>query len=134
MVGLPLWDTLRFQPKSHFISRLSMIVRMNAYILNRYIKHKLSTINIVYSLKMFYYPPHPTPPHSPPQKRKKKKKLPPLQNGGHFFSVPKVAVVERFDRSILFYFILPRQPIEANKAYFSNGNRTEWSTIRSVII
>ena len=49
----------RFEPKSHFISRLSMIVRMNADILNGYIKHKLSTINIVYSLKMFYYPPNP---------------------------------------------------------------------------
>ena len=102
-----------------------MIVQMNTDILNGYIKHKLSTINIVYSLKMFYY--SPTPPPQPP-------KLPPLQNGGHFFSVLKVTVVERFDCSILFYFILPRQPKEANKAYFINGNRTEWSTIRSVII
>ena len=78
-----------------------MIVQMNTDILNGYIKHKLSTINIVYSLT----PPPPQPP-----------KLPPLQNGGHFFSVPKVTVVERFDCSILFYFILPRQPKEANKA------------------
>ena len=103
-----------------------MIVQMNTDILNGYIKHKLSTINIVYSLKMFYYSPTLPPPQPP--------KLPPLQNGGHFFSVPKVTVVERFDCSILFYFILPRQPMEANKAYFINGNRTEWSTIRSVII
>ena len=47
---------------------------------------------------------------------------------------PRVISLTRFDCSILFYFILPRQPIEANKAYFSNGNRTEWRTIRSVII
>ena len=85
-----------------------MIVQMNTDILNGYIKHKLTTINIVYSLKMFYYSPTPPPPQPP--------KLPPLQNGGHFFSVPKVTVVERFDCSILFYFILPRQPKEANKA------------------
>ena len=39
-----------------------MIVQMNTDILNGYIKHKLSTINIVYSLEMFYYSPTPPPP------------------------------------------------------------------------
>ena len=84
-----------------------MIVQMNTDILNGYIKHKLSTINIVYSLKMFYY--SPTPPPNPQNCHLYK-------TGATFFSVPKVTVVERFDCSILFYFILPKQPKEANKA------------------
>ena len=50
----------RFEPKSHLISRLSMIVRwVNADILNGYIKHKLSIIKMLYSIKKLLYPPPP---------------------------------------------------------------------------
>ena len=62
-----------------------MIVRMNADILNGYIKHKLSTINMLYSIKTLLY--SPPPPATPITATSTKQPL---------FSVPKVA----------FFFIL----------------------------